>query len=524
MRSKKCDSCGFVLWADALSCKRCGSSFTPQEKTADAPVSTAEVVCSFTENSERGSVGKGSITKPKRRLAWPAFGALGLGLLCSGAYSLIGAPAYFIAALLFVAGLVLSAMALVRIKRGTEHGPKWGALVGAVGNGGLLVFHAVVLPLLLVLIPAGGKPSWREYVSTSGRFTIQLPATPLESSRNLSDQTGVVPMYSTEARLGNGVCTSFYYDYSNFTPATSEEALLNAFVERAVANSEGTLLNKKSITFEGNNGFELETKPNPDKYGRNMMSTARIIWVADRSSLYMNLVTGPANSALFQERYKFLDSFKLTTGQEMQAKFSVMHGSTPLIDAAAAGNDSRVRSLLSEGHATSKEKDTALMRAVRARKLLPAVALIQAGANVNTIEPSTSRTLLMLATLYCDGCVRPLIDVGADVNAQEPQHGWTALMLSLINNHGLSVETLVSAKANLNLRDKDGETALMHAVGPSQYQKHLKALLAGGADVNLRDNEGKTALTKALRHQSLNPGSAENAEVVALLRGAGGLE
>ena len=55
----------------------------------------------------------------------------------------------------------------------------------------------------------------------------------------------------------------------------------------------------------------------------------------------------------------------------------------------------------------------------------------------------------------------------------------------------------------MNVKDNDGRTALMYAIGP--YSGHdrgecMKELLAAGVNVNMKDKEGNTALMLATRH------------------------
>ena len=81
--------------------------------------------------------------------------------------------------------------------------------------------------------------------------------------------------------------------------------------------------------------------------------------------------------------------------------------------------------------------------------------------------------------------------------------GKTALMRSTYNELTDSVKALLGAGANVNVKDNDGRTALMYAIGP--YSGHdrgecMKELLAAGVNVNMKDKEGNTALMLATRH------------------------
>jgi len=454
------------------------------------------------------------------KLARLAFAAPFLGLLWSSLRSYIGASSFPLAVLSLVAGVLLATIALIRIHKGQNEGPKWQAIAGLAGSSGLLGL-ALVFSLVVVAVPRRvEKPIWREYISQAGRYSIQLPGAPVETSKKLSDD---LTMYTTESQLkGDGACASFYYDYSDLTLTVTVEDLLNKSVDKLVAASEGTVVYRKAITIDNNQGVEYEAKLNEQKFGKDIRSTARIIWVNDRSSLYMQILTAPGRGELYRERFKYLDSFKVITSQEIEDKYSLMRGSSPLIDAASEGQLSRVQELLA-GEASQKDKDTALMRAVVKDHLGIVESLIQAGANVNTSDQN-GKTLLMLAVLHCDPCVKPIINAGADVNAQDPSRKWTPLMHSLINGHGTSAPTLVTATADLNLRDKEGETALMHAVGRSNYRDIVKSMIAAGADVNVRDNNGKSALDRAIQSAGRNSNIPELDEIVSMLKAAGATE
>ena len=61
-------------------------------------------------------------------------------------------------------------------------------------------------------------------------------------------------------------------------------------------------------------------------------------------------------------------------------------------------------------------------------------------------------------------------------------------------------ELILKAGANINAKDADGMTALMHAANFA-WDKVTKLLLKHGADVKIRDSSGKTALMYAADHE-----------------------
>ena len=67
---------------------------------------------------------------------------------------------------------------------------------------------------------------------------------------------------------------------------------------------------------------------------------------------------------------------------------------------------------------------------------------------------------------------------------------------------------LESGLFDVNMKDNDGNTALMYAVGREDYNT-VKLLLDNGADVNMKNNDGDTALDYAKEY--------ERTEIIELL-------
>jgi len=80
------------------------------------------------------------------------------------------------------------------------------------------------------------------------------------------------------------------------------------------------------------------------------------------------------------------------------------------------------------------------------------------------------------------------------VHWREPKSGNTGFSYAVIS--GLMAydvaQILLQCKADVNVRNKEGETPLIYAAG-SASETYVDLLLANGADVTVRNNEGKTA-------------------------------
>ena len=89
---------------------------------------------------------------------------------------------------------------------------------------------------------------------------------------------------------------------------------------------------------------------------------------------------------------------------------------------------------------------------------------------------------------------------GADVNARD-KHGETALMKAAIYGRTEVAEALLKHGANVNARDKEGRSILMLAAIYGRTEV-AEALLKYGANVNARDKEGRTSLIVSARRDS----------------------
>jgi ankyrin repeat protein len=444
------------------------------------------------------------------------FLSTGLGLLLLVASRNFEGPAWPVALVLCLM-VVASLITLVARKRSRNAQARlWPFVTTLVANSALLITFAVVGLMPLV----GGKsPEWREYVSTDGGFTIQMPGEPEVSVDQLNSKAGPLPMHSIHADLkGAGSCTAMFFDYSDYQLTIPVNEFLDSAIERFLKASDSVLVTKTAILLDGYEGVEIETKPNSTSDWFARSSTARIYWVPEKKFVHVNQITGPTSGELYSQRSTFLDSFQFVAAQERKERERRSFENPPILDAVAKGDMARVNSLLPE--AGDFDKQLAMVVAVHTDRVEIVKALINARTNL-TVGDNRGRTPLMAATIHCRRCVPLLIRAGDDLNAQDVTNGWTALIWSLREGQGISAKELISAGTNLNLRDRNGNTALMHAAGlgyqPS-YKEVVHQLLTSGADPNIRDNSGQTALAIAQGVALLNSTSQEQAEVVRLLK------
>ena len=89
-----------------------------------------------------------------------------------------------------------------------------------------------------------------------------------------------------------------------------------------------------------------------------------------------------------------------------------------------------------------------------------------------------------------------IIDHGGKLDAVDTK-GRTALQLAITKRHPEAFNFLLSAGADTNIRDEDGDTALHNALIEGYDESYVRALIAHGATVDTVSNRLLTALSVA---------------------------
>ncbi|HEY8184728.1 MAG TPA: ankyrin repeat domain-containing protein [Pyrinomonadaceae bacterium] len=126
-----------------------------------------------------------------------------------------------------------------------------------------------------------------------------------------------------------------------------------------------------------------------------------------------------------------------------------------------------------------------------------------AGTDVNLRDKESGTTALEHAVKNANReMVQLLLSAGANVNAKN-REGETVLMMLDDDATTDLVWDLINAKADVNLKSDSGSTALMQ-VAVSNNLEALKTLLDAGAEVNAKDKQGRTALMLAASEGLVN--------------------
>ena len=99
--------------------------------------------------------------------------------------------------------------------------------------------------------------------------------------------------------------------------------------------------------------------------------------------------------------------------------------------------------------------------------------------------------------------MKRLIQQGMDI--EEKYAGWSPLMKAAEEGHSMILKILLENKADLEVTNHKGRSALSFAAAPSQNRptpvEALKMLLESGARSDLKDDSGKTPKERAQREK-----------------------
>ena len=220
---------------------------------------------------------------------------------------------------------------------------------------------------------------------------------------------------------------------------------------------------------------------------------------------------------------------------------------TPLMKAAAgsaSGHYQTAKDLIEKGadpNAASKSGQAALHMAIEARNPYIVELLLSKGANANVLDPEGNTLIMRLSAVKYEKSwqstpavkiLKALIKGGGNPNALN-NYGSSALNMAIKLDNGKIIDALIDSGADVDQRDKNGNTVLKKVVLSYIFDYHspksrdtsrenmIKHLLKKKADINKSDAQGRTALADVLRLVSeFNRGKVMNIVPFLLKNGA----
>ncbi|HJM68952.1 MAG TPA: ankyrin repeat domain-containing protein, partial [Candidatus Babeliales bacterium] len=174
---------------------------------------------------------------------------------------------------------------------------------------------------------------------------------------------------------------------------------------------------------------------------------------------------------------------------------------TALMQAAKHGHLDSVKILVDAGANLDRQDidgNTALMLAIENRHKDIAEYLVTAGAKVNHANNKRETAIGLAISKNYKELENKLNTAGADRNFVKQQR----IIVVAETGNVAAVRDLISRKADLNIQDNNGNTALIKAA-ENGHLETVKELIAAKADLNIQDNNGNTALIKAAENGHL---------------------
>ena len=150
------------------------------------------------------------------------------------------------------------------------------------------------------------EPTWKEFRSNEGGFSVLMPGTPTPNKVTVNTTSGVeeANMFS----LSDESLDEYIIAYSKYPKTDSKEVSTGKLFDKArdgiLLVQQGKLLNEAAITLDGFSGRSIAVE-RPD----GVITTARFYVVGDR--FYQLSVNAKTNEREPEAPKRFLDSFKL---------------------------------------------------------------------------------------------------------------------------------------------------------------------------------------------------------------------
>ncbi len=213
-----------------------------------------------------------------------------------------------IPALLGIGGAAACVVISRHPTRSTRAKTLWAAGITALSWALLIVFVSTVTGgrTLLTL----GQPSWQEYQSQAGRYSILMPDKPKEQTQSVNSAAGTLEMYIVSVENQSGAYLVAYVDYpADLIRSGQENDILDGAVQGGVANVNGKLTRQQDFPLDTIPGREAEF--DAPAQGAQPATHIKSRYFLVNNRLYQVMVVAPQRQGLPDAAQKFFDSFKL---------------------------------------------------------------------------------------------------------------------------------------------------------------------------------------------------------------------
>lgn len=181
-------------------------------------------------------------------------------------------------------------------------------------------------------------------------------------------------------------------------------------------------------------------------------------------------------------------------------KYKLVYNKSNIVFNKRKGKRVKIKVLVAEGGTQTREAPVS--REVHPAAVLLRTAPTRTASTSTTDEVESQKDLnaklkAVVSERTDSFSIKYWIDKGADVNCEGESE--TPLAIASRRNNQANLNTLLELKADVNVRDRDGETPLMSTIDSNFGSLRLSKdcadiLLAHGADINAKNKSGETIL------------------------------
>lgn len=128
------------------------------------------------------------------------------------------------------------------------------------------------------------------------------------------------------------------------------------------------------------------------------------------------------------------------------------------------------------------------------------IRALRKGAQINQRGEGGWPAIACAANYNRPKTLKLLLEYGADINLSTEDKKETALIIAARTFNIECVRILLAHKADVNAKDREGETAFLK-IAFSNEEDIARLLLENGADIDAMDRYGETALSGPLKHE-----------------------